>query len=565
MALEGPPSSEFARAPRPGGTSVIVPERPPVLADGIELIGAYEGSGYREPPSLVRRADGQVIQLPDLLYKVAAKADGTRTYDEIADEVSREIRRGLDGSSVKFLAEEKLRPLGVLAAADGTSPPLEKADPFLGFKVRAGVIPEAVSNTIGTLFRPLFFPPVILAVLAAFVATDVWLFGTHGIAQSLRQTMYTPALFLPIFAAIVLSAAFHETGHAAGCRYGGGRPGKMGCGLYLAWPAFYTDVTDAYRLGRGARLRTDLGGVYFNVIVVLATVAAYAATGFEPLLLLAVIQHFEIAHQLLPIVRLDGYYIVADATGVPDLFARIGPILRSAVPGRKPDEQVKMLKPWVRRAVTGWVLVVVPLLGFQLFIILLHLPRILGTAGDSAHKAWGTAQAGFRAGNTLGGIGSILQLIVLAIPTIGIVLIVVRALKGSAGWVWRKTDGKPVRRMLSFTVAGVLGVALLFSWISPHNYQPIRPGERGTVIEGVRAVRDVSDLPRQSAPRPEPATTTTTLDTSESTTTSVTPTTVRRRTSDEPAVTSTTVGSTTTEPEETTTTTRARTTTTVGG
>ena len=48
-------------------------------------------------------------------------------------------------------------------------------------------------------------------------------------------------------------------------------PGVMGAGLYLVWPAFYTDVTDSYRLGRAGRLRTDLGGLYFNAIVVVAT------------------------------------------------------------------------------------------------------------------------------------------------------------------------------------------------------------------------------------------------------------------------------------------------------
>ena len=48
------------------------------------------------------------------------------------------------------------------------------------------------------------------------------------------------------------------------------RPGAMGAGLYLVWPAFYTDVTDSYRLGRGGRVRTDLGGLYFNAIVAVA-------------------------------------------------------------------------------------------------------------------------------------------------------------------------------------------------------------------------------------------------------------------------------------------------------
>ena len=62
----------------------------------------------------------------------------------------------------------------------------------------------------------------------------------------------------------------HETGHAAACAYGGGRPGAIGFGVYLLFPAFYTDVTDSYRLSRGGRLRTDLGGLYFNVLCLIA-------------------------------------------------------------------------------------------------------------------------------------------------------------------------------------------------------------------------------------------------------------------------------------------------------
>src|SRR3954453_9135079 len=318
---------------------VATGELPPSLAEGVELIGEYEGSGFKEPPSLVRRADGQVIQLPPLLYGVAARCDGQHDATQIASELTKEIHRQLEADQVRFLIDDKLRPLGILTAPDGTSPDVQKADPFLGLRFRMAVIPERVSNALGWIFQPLFYPLVVLAVLAGLVVADVWLFGMHGVAQAVRQSILHPGLFLPMFGAVVLSAAFHEIGHAAACRYGGGHPGKMGCGLYLAWPAFYTDVTDAYRLGKRARLRTDLGGVYFNVVIVLITVGAYARTGFEPLLLLVIIQHFEIAHQLLPVVRLDGYYIISDLTGVPDLFARIGPILRSLIPWRPSDER----------------------------------------------------------------------------------------------------------------------------------------------------------------------------------------------------------------------------------
>jgi putative peptide zinc metalloprotease protein len=477
------------------------PELHPHLADGVELIGEYEGSGFKEPPSLARRADGQIIQLPPLLYAVAARADGNHSYEAIADEVTQEIGRGLDADQVRFLVDEKLRSLGILAAADGSSPHLEKPDPFLALRFRAAVISERMSDRLGAFFKPLFFPVVLLAVLVGFVAIDIWLFFMHGVAQALRESIYHPGLFLPLFAAVVLSAAFHEIGHAAACRYGGGHPGKMGCGIYLAWPAFYTDVTDAYRLGRRARLRTDLGGVYFNVVFVVLTIAAYVATGFEPLLLLVVIQHFEIAHQLLPVVRLDGYYIVADLTGVPDLFARIGPVLRSLVPWRKADERVTALKPWVRAAITGWVLVVVPLLLFEMFVVLVHLPRIIGTAWDSGRAQVDAASSAFGNGDILQGITAGLQLIVLAIPVLGIVLMLYKLTVGILRGGWQRTEGRPVARVL-FSAAMVGGLGLLmFAWLPGGNYKPIRPGERGTVGEGVAAVRHLTrgDAPLYSA------------------------------------------------------------------
>ena len=158
------------------------------------------------------------------------------------------------------------------------------------------------------------------------------MFFVHGLSAGLRTTVQQPAVFLLVAATIVVSAALHELGHAAACRYGGAKPGGMGMGIYVVWPAFYTDVTDAYQLDRRGRLRTDLGGVYVNAMVVLVLAAAYATTGFEPLVLMMFLIQIQVLQQMLPFLRLDGYYVVSDLVGVPDLFRRIGPVLRSAMP-----------------------------------------------------------------------------------------------------------------------------------------------------------------------------------------------------------------------------------------
>ncbi|MGH9124130.1 MAG: hypothetical protein ACRDZ8_05300 [Acidimicrobiales bacterium] len=486
-----------ATRPMPVATRPASGEANPKLAEGVQLIGEYEGSGYKEAPSMVRRPDGQVIQLPDLLYRLTTLADGTRNDAQLARELGEQIHRQLDPDDVQFLVDEKLRPLGVLAAADGSSPVTEKADPFLAFRFRVGVISEKTSGVLGSIFKPLFFPLIVLAAIVALVAADIWLFFVHGVAQALRQSLLHPAIFLPLFAAVVVAAALHEIGHAAACRYGGGHPGKMGCGLYLAWPAFYTDVTDSYRLSRRSRLRTDLGGIYLNVLIVLATVGVYLATHYEPILMLVLIEHLEIVHQLLPVIRLDGYYIVSDLTGVPDLFARIGPILSSAIPGRRPDQRVTVLKPWVRWAVTAWVIIVVPLLGFELITVLIQLPRIMATAGLSADKLWHDTTKAFDGGNALNGVSDVLQMVVLAIPIIGMVLMVWRFGKQSVAWTWKHTNGRPVWRGASGVLGLVFLALLALAWIPRHNYRSIQPGERGTVGEAAVALRYLPQHPAQ--------------------------------------------------------------------
>jgi putative peptide zinc metalloprotease protein len=456
----------------------------PHLCDGIDLIGEYEDSGFKEAPYIARRSDGQVIQMPELLYNVAEAVDGTRTYEQIAEAVSEKIKRGVDADMIRQLLDEQLRPLGVVAPADGQpEQELQKADPMLALKMRTGVVPEGLVNTITTIFKPLFLPPVVLAVLAGLVAADYWLFFHHGIAQSLRQSLYDPAFILILLGLVVLSAAFHETGHATACRYGGARPGKMGVGLYIVWPAFYTDVTDAYRLGKGGRLRTDLGGVYFNVIFILATLGAYFLTGFEPLLLIIPLQHIEIAHQFLPFLRLDGYYIVSDLTGVPDMFARIKPTLASIfLPWRKTPEEVTVLKPWVRVATTIYVLTIVPLLAFFLGLMVINLPRIVTTAYDSFILQWD------KLGNesVLQTVVTVIQMIVLTLPVIGIVytfwLLGKKALTGG----WHVTAGRPIARAVFVTATVALLAGVGWIWAPAAVYKPIQPGERGTISGGLK-------------------------------------------------------------------------------
>ena len=106
-----------ADAPGPG----LVPR----LAEGVELLGEYQGSGYSQPPSLVRRADGQVIQMSALLYQVACRIDGSRDPAAIAELVSEDLGRSLTADQVRYLITAKLLPFGIVAGQDVPRRPAE--------------------------------------------------------------------------------------------------------------------------------------------------------------------------------------------------------------------------------------------------------------------------------------------------------------------------------------------------------------------------------------------------------------------------------------------------------
>ena len=154
---------------------------PPRLADGVELLGELRDSGFTKPPALVRRADGQMIQLSRVLYLVTCRIDGARAPSAIADLVSDDLGRSLSADQVSYLITDKLAPLGVLAGR-GTAAPLPTANPLLGLRARATLLPPAAANVAGALFRPLFHWPVVVAVIAAACAMDYWLFLLHGLS-----------------------------------------------------------------------------------------------------------------------------------------------------------------------------------------------------------------------------------------------------------------------------------------------------------------------------------------------------------------------------------------------
>jgi putative peptide zinc metalloprotease protein len=429
----------------------------PRLRAGTELLGLYEGSGFTTPQYLVRRDDGQVIRISQLLNLVTAQIDGSNDLGTIAARVSEQLDRTVTAEHVAHLIDTKLDQLLGIVEGSTVSPP-SAADPLLGLRLRAGLVPERVHRGVTNALRPLFLPVVVASVLVTLTALDAWIAVRHRstLLDGWIEILTRPGLFLAFTAVTVAVMAFHEFGHAAACRYSGGRPGVMGVGVYIVWPAFFTDVSDAYRLDRRGRLRTDLGGIYFNAIFAVAAIVAFITSGFAPLLVVAAIIQAQALYQLVPFVRLDGYYILGDLIGVPNPFSYVKATLVSLfVPRRSPARRNAMaalhgIRRSARITLTVWVALAVPMLLAALVLMVYLLPRTVPAILSTLRLDARLVAAGVREGDVIGAANGTVQFVFMLLPLLG----------------WLSTlwyIGKPLARKVRTTERRVIRPALVLA------------------------------------------------------------------------------------------------------
>ena len=146
----------------------------PRLLAGTEAIGQAQGSGLREPPYLVRRCDGQVVQLSQLLYVIASQMDG-RDLAAIAEGAGARLELRITPDQVAHVAEHKLAPLGSGRRRRRKHSEIGAPQRTAGPAVPRRHSPGARRQRACRAAQALFLPPIVIAALAALVACDVWL------------------------------------------------------------------------------------------------------------------------------------------------------------------------------------------------------------------------------------------------------------------------------------------------------------------------------------------------------------------------------------------------------
>lgn len=240
------------------------------------------------------------------------------------------------------------------------------------------VNPEPFLRRHEKLCRALFSQTAgVLWIILVTIALGLLIANADRFGDELNKVAQLSASTIATLGLIFLGLRIiHELGHAMACKAFGGRSTEIGV-ILIAYvmPLPYCDASSAWRFaGMWPRVCVSLAGVLAETVLA-ALAAIYWAIGSDPVWTSIAYQVMLVSgvstlvFNLNPLLRYDGYYILSDATGTPNLAQRSREMLKHLIQyyafGVKGSRG-----PSLRSLGEGWLLAVYGLLAtpYRVFI-----------------------------------------------------------------------------------------------------------------------------------------------------------------------------------------------------
>jgi len=248
---------------------------------------------------------------------LTALSEGPETLDELAASYERQSGQTIAPELLSELLASRIPP----SLFDHTPDPKAKTP----FSFSRRLFPARVIRPLSTRLTWIFSWWFFVGLTAALALVEYVAFTS---SLAVIHARMAPGEVAAFYLCIVGGSLFHELGHAAACQRYGCEHGDVGFGMYFIFPAFYTDVTKAWRLPPLKRAVIDAGGVYFQCILVVALGAHFLLTESPTSLRLIWLTHLMMLFTLNPIFKMDGYWLLTDLGGMTNLHAQVGQTLR---------------------------------------------------------------------------------------------------------------------------------------------------------------------------------------------------------------------------------------------
>lgn len=190
------------------------------------------------------------------------------------------------------------------------------------FIFQVGIIPPEIVKVVASHLQFFMRPLVALVLLFFILACEMLFFFTSDLGGIHSLSGTNVYVIIGVLCLFVMGSLFHEMGHATACRRFNADNGGIGCGLYISFPVLYTDVTNIWKLTRKQRIIVNVSGVYFQLIFLLPFFVIYFLTQHNIARLFIYAINLNLLITLNPFFKFDGYWIMSDLVGVPNLRQR---------------------------------------------------------------------------------------------------------------------------------------------------------------------------------------------------------------------------------------------------
>lgn len=220
---------------------------------------------------------------------------------------------------------------------------LQKLNPFW-IRIPFGR-PDAMLQTLRPIVGWMFSPTATLLGVCLMVAAVARLMMNWNQFQLASGSVFSPSNWLWLLLAWILLKVTHETAHGIVCQRYGGSVRETGVILAFFAPLAYVDVSSCWRFSScWQRIHVAAAGMYVELLLASVAVFSFGVvdSGVASHLLYNVIVMASVSTLLFnanPLMRFDGYYILSDVLGIPNLYIRsseaVSQLLQRILVGQK--------------------------------------------------------------------------------------------------------------------------------------------------------------------------------------------------------------------------------------
>ncbi|MEQ8786462.1 MAG: biotin/lipoyl-binding protein [Pirellulaceae bacterium] len=185
--------------------------------------------------------------------------------------------------------------------------------------------PDSLLDRIGPLFGWMYSRWGVVLWLGLIATALFQLAADRERFLASSQGVLAPRNWLWLFGAWIVLKIWHELGHALVCRKFGGSVREFGVMFVLLAPIAYVDVTSSWRFrSKWQRILVSFAGMYNELMIaaVAAVVWSFVRDGVVAHVCYGIILMSSVTTILVnanPLMRFDGYYILADWLEIPNL------------------------------------------------------------------------------------------------------------------------------------------------------------------------------------------------------------------------------------------------------